>query len=372
MELEKLSLTELKKECKSRKLSGYSHLSKKKILDLLHTSSSCKVSEPLAQPLTEPVPLVEQKETITFPVSSEHQRIVCGDIMNILPTLTDASAQIILADPPYNIGKDFGNKSDCQELGEYLEWCDRWIEGCLRVLRDDGTMFIFGFSEILALILARVPMNIQRRWLVWHYTNKNSANLNFWQRSHESILVLWKKDKIFHRDAVREAYTDSFLQGAAGKERASTKGRFSDGKKKTVYKAHPLGALPRDVIKIPALAGGAGRNERVDHPTQKPLSLCERLLLSCQWIPSSDSKDCNINQDVPFVLIPFAGSGSECVAAKRLGLPFLGVEINPVYAEMAQKRIAEVEAAVEAVLDSAETTQPSFQEVISTDNDSFA
>jgi site-specific DNA-methyltransferase (adenine-specific) len=181
-----------------------------------------------------------------------------GDCLEILPTLADESAQIVLADPPYNIGKDFGNDSDKQPMEAYLAWCDKWIAECLRILKPNGTMFIYGFSEILALILSRVPYGVHRRWIVWHYTNKNVASLNFWQRSHESILILWKEDKVFHRDDVREAYTEGFLHGAAGKERKATKGRFSKGEKTTTYTAHPGGALPRDVIKIPALAGGAG------------------------------------------------------------------------------------------------------------------
>jgi site-specific DNA-methyltransferase (adenine-specific) len=260
------------------------------------------------------------------------EQILEGDCLELLPALKDASAQIIIADPPYNIGKDFGNDSDKQKMDTYLEWCDKWIEECLRILKEDGTMFIYGFSEILALILARIPLKINRRWIVWHYTNKNVASLNFWQRSHESILVLWKENKVFHRDEVREAYTEGFLNGAAGKERAATKGRFSKGEKSTTYKAHPNGALPRDVIKVPALAGGAGAKERVNHPTQKPLALCEKLLKSCK-------------QEEGFVLVPFAGSGSECVAAKKLGLPFVGIEMNPEYVELIWERLVKLEEA---------------------------
>ena len=85
----------------------------------------------------------------------------------------------------------------------------------------------------------------------------------------------------------------------------STKGRFSKGDKETVYTAHVNGALPRDVIKISALAGGAGKKERVNHPTQKPLELCEKL------IKASMNKEGDT-----LVVIPFAGSGSECSSKK--------------------------------------------------------
>jgi site-specific DNA-methyltransferase (adenine-specific) len=263
-------------------------------------------------------------------MDSLRQDVIHGDTLQILPTLEDESAQIIIADPPYNIGKDFGNNSDKQPMDEYLIWTDNWIKECIRILKPNGTMFIYGFSEILALILARIPHTINRRWIIWHYTNKNVASLKFWQRSHESILVLWKNDKVFHRDDIREPYTEGFLNGAAGKERTSTKGRFSKGDKTTTYTAHPNGALPRDVIKIPALAGGAGKKERVDHPTQKPIALCEKLLRSCQQ-PATEG----------YVLIPFAGSGSECVASKNLGLPFVGIELNADYINLITHRLQE-------------------------------
>lgn len=321
MDYSKKTRAELFSLCKERGVKGYSGKKKEELLSLL-----------MAVPIT--VSLTDAVDSITHVTDTEaaplRQEILTGDVMTILPTLESDSAQIIIADPPYNIGKDFGNDSDKQPMEEYLTWCDAWIADCLRVLKPNGTMFIYGFSEILALILARIPYDIHRRWIVWHYTNKNVASLNFWQRSHESILVLWKSDKVFHRDAIREAYTEGFLKGAAGKERASTAGRFSKGDKKTIYTAHPAGALPRDVLKVPALAGGAGMKERVAHPTQKPLSLCDKLIKSCKQ-PAADG----------YVLVPFAGSGSECVAAKQNGLPFLGIEINPEYVKIAEERLKE-------------------------------
>ena len=138
-------------------------------------------------------------------------------------------------------------------------------------------MLVYGFSEHLALILARVPLNIKRRWIVWHYTNKNAAHLNFWQRSHESILVLWKNNKVFNRDLVREPCTETFLKNAAGKKRVGTPSRFGSGKE-TIYNAHKDGALPRDVIKISALAGGAGSKERILF-----CNTCDIALKSCCW-----------------------------------------------------------------------------------------
>ena len=309
------SVSELKAICRERKIKGFSGKSSDELIQLIQSKDT------------------ESTNTIVESViPSEHmvlrQEVILGDTITILPTLASDSAQVIIADPPYNIGKDFGNDSDRQPMDEYLSWCEKWIKECLRVLKPNGTMFIYGFSEILALILSKVPYNVHRRWIVWHYTNKNVPSLNFWQRSHESIIVLWKSDKVFHRDEIREAYTDGFLNGAAGKERKATKGRFSKGDKKTTYTAHANGALPRDVIKVAALAGGAGMNERVNHPTQKPLTLCDKLLRSCRQSPTDG-----------YVLVPFAGSGSECLAAKNLGLPFVGIELNPEYVKLIHQRL---------------------------------
>ena len=250
----------------------------------------------------------------------------CMDVLKGLKKLEDASAQIIIADPPYNNGKDFGNNKTRDKLHEYLDWCDKWIAECIRVLKDDGTMFIYGYSEILAHIAVRVPCNY--RWLIWHYTNKNAPGLKFWQRSHESILCCWKTSKVFNRDDVREPYTETFLKHAAGRERRPTPGRFNSVGDTTTYQAHANGALPRDVIKISALSGGAGKRERVAHPTQKPLELCRKLLMSCR-------------QDEGILVVPFAGSGSECVVAKELDIPFIAFEINPNYVEICNDRLGD-------------------------------
>jgi site-specific DNA-methyltransferase (adenine-specific) len=326
---------ELITACKERKIKGYSGKKKGELVQMLGIETT---GEPLTNTFvqgTAEEPLTNafiEGPVVGAPVvgAPVRQDVIHGDTLAVLPTLEAESAQIIIADPPYNIGKDFGNDSDKQPMDEYLKWCDVWIHECLRILKPNGTMFIYGFSEILALITARIPYHIHRRWILWHYTNKNVASLNFWQRSHESILILWKTDKVFHRDEVREAYTEGFLNGAAGKERTATKGRFSKGDKKTTYTAHPGGALPRDVIKVPALAGGAGMKERVDHPTQKPLALCDKLLRSCR-------------QAEGFVLVPFAGSGSECLAAKNIGLPFVGIELNATYIDLINERLQGVE-----------------------------
>jgi len=255
------------------------------------------------------------------------QIVINEDCIEGMQKIEDDTADIIICDPPYNIGKDFGNDSDKQNMDAYIEWCDTWIKQCIRILKPHGTLYIYGFSEILAFI--RVKININVRWIVWHYTNKVTPSLNFWQRTHESILCCYKNKPVFNRDDVREPYTQAFLKNAAGKTRKATKGRFSNGDKETIYKAHENGALPRDVIKISALSGGAGRKERVNHPTQKPLELCEKL------IKASKNKE-----GETLLIVPFAGSGSECLAAKLCGIDFIGFEINKDYVDLCNERLA--------------------------------
>ena len=267
--------------------------------------------------------------------------------MKEIPT---ESVDIALLDPPYNIGKDFGNMSDKQEFEAYLIWADQWIAEVKRVLKPNGTIYIYGISEHLAYISVR--LGIPHRWLIWHYTNKNTPHSKFWQRSHESILVAWKEKPIFNVDEVREPYTETFLKNAAGKTRKATVGRFSSGDKETVYEAHANGALPRDVLKVPALAGGAGGSERwfycseckeafpnaekklhaehgdlLQHPTQKPYELTKRLILAAK--PKENG----------VILIPFVGSGAEIIVAKDLGLDYYAFEINKEYIALANSYV---------------------------------
>lgn len=273
-------------------------------------------------------------------------KIYLMDVVAGLKKLPDSFADVIILDPPYNIGKNFGNNFDNRELKDYIKWCKEWLHESERVLKPTGTMYIYGFSEILAHI--SVNLDMKKRWLIWHYTNKNVASSTFWQRSHESIICCWKDKPVFNRDDVREPYTEGFLRGAAGKVRNGTEGRYSKKGVETIYNAHANGALPRDVIKIPALAGGAGMNERwfycetcddifepkklrehkdhvtVKHPTQKPLELTKKLLMA------------SLPKEGGVVLVPFVGSGSECVAAKKLGADYIGFEINPDYISMAE------------------------------------
>jgi site-specific DNA-methyltransferase (adenine-specific) len=261
------------------------------------------------------------------------------DTIEGMKKIPDNSVDIVISDPPYNIGKDFGICKDNMELNSYLDWCDEWISECIRITKKTGSIYIYGFSEILAHISVRV--DLPKRWLIWHYTNKTIPSYNGWQRSHESILYIWKEKPTFNRDDVRVPYTDVFLKNAAGKKRTKSKTARFGGSADTTYEAHENGALPRDVFtEISTLAGGAGRerfflhegvvypgkeikrfdvDKCIKHPTQKPSKLTEKLILAAK-----PKEDC-------MVVIPFGGSGSEGVVCKRMGVNFIGFDISEDY-----------------------------------------
>ena len=280
-------------------------------------------------------------------------KVLMGDALEVLRSIEGKQIfDIVIADPPYNIGKDFGNDSDCQDLQNYIPWATRWIDECLRLVKESAPVYVYGYPEILAHIAVRYPVTHQR-WLAWHYTNKAVPSSKFWQRSHESILCLWHGDRPqINVDALREDYTDGFIKNSAGKIRKDTACRYGREGVQTIYNAHPKGALPRDVIKVPALAGGAGRAERwfyckdcqrvcspqektkhqrhetVHHPTQKPAELCRKLVASAI-------------KDTGYLLVPFAGSGAECVVAQKMGIDFFAVEINSDYVMLANAWLEE-------------------------------
>lgn len=274
------------------------------------------------------------------------------DVVEGLKQIESESVDIVICDPPYNIHKNFGNNNDNLELNDYINWCKLWMDESIRILKPTGSIYIYGFSEILAHL--SVNLNLSKRWLIWHYTNKTTPTYKSgWQRSHESIIWAYKDKPIFNCDDVRVPYSDSFLKNSAGKKRTqSDTARYGD-KSDTTYTAHENGALPRDVFTdISTLAGGAGMKERyfmlddkfclpsemkklskeekervIKHPTQKPFKLTERLLMS------SKPKENGI------VVIPFCGSGSEGVVCKKLGLDFIGFDINDVYVNMANSAV---------------------------------
>ncbi|MBM3333631.1 site-specific DNA-methyltransferase, partial [Candidatus Sumerlaeota bacterium] len=200
-----------------------------------------------------------------------------GDVTAWLRSLESATVDLVFADPPYNIKKAEWDTFDSQE--QYVEWSLQWIEQAARVLKPSGTLYICGFSEILADIKLPASRYFKGcRWLVWHY--KNKANLGCdWGRAHESILHFRKsRGFTFNIDDVRIPYGSHTLKYPEHPQAGTSQYGKGDNGKGELWRPHPRGAKPRDVIEIPTTCNGM--HEKTPHPTQKPEELLRKLMLS--------------------------------------------------------------------------------------------
>lgn len=248
-----------------------------------------------------------------------------GDSIEWMETINDESIDMVFADPPYNIKKadwdDFGSQE------RYIEWSMRWIEQASRILKPTGSLYVCGFSEILAdLKHPSMRYFSSCRWLVWFYRNK--ANLGKdWGRSHESILHLRKKDfGHINYDDVRIPYGKHTLKYPDHPQADSSQ----YGRKGSHWTPNPLGAKPKDVVEIPTTCNGM--NEKTPHPTQKPEELLRKLILA-----SSSEGD--------LVLDPFSGSGTTAVVASQLHRQWLACDENPEYNQWATQRLDSIDHA---------------------------
>lgn len=248
-----------------------------------------------------------------------------GNSLEWLASLPAASVDLIFADPPYNLKKAEWDTFESQE--EYIKWSMVWIEQAARVLTETGTMYICGFSEILADLKHPASRFFQgTRWIVWHY--KNKANLkNDWGRSHESLLHLRKsKNFTFNVDDVRIAYGAHTLKYPSHPQAESS--AYGGGKQRAEeWQPHPLGAKPKDVIEVPTTCNGMG--ETTPHPTQKPEELVRKFILASSHLGDR-------------VLDPFSGSGTTITVAEQLGRKWLACEQSAEYNDWAIERIQKV------------------------------
>ena len=125
-------------------------------------------------------------------------KIKCGDAINLLKDLPDNSVNLIVADPPYNLGKDYGNNHDLKGFDEYLDFTRDWTSEAKRVLTEDGTIYVFmgvRFISYLFNILDREQHLYFNSWIVWHYTQGLGKTKGFSSR-HDDILV-FNKSKNF-------------------------------------------------------------------------------------------------------------------------------------------------------------------------------
>lgn len=255
------------------------------------------------------------------------ERIVIGDCIEGMDNLDEGRFNLIIADPPYNLSKDFGIWKEDDMRAQWQQWSRRWLVSAHRVLSDQGGIFVYGIHHHQCWIQCMMYDigYVYRRQIVWHYENGFAG---YGRRSlracYEPLLWFSKtKDYVFHE--LREPY----------KSTARLKHKITKNGK--VWTPHPDGRMVGDVWTFPVLAGRRFRDEKVDHPTQKPLSISRRLVKYF-----SDPGDT--------VLVPFVGSGTECVAALMEGRGYMGFELNPDYVAIAQKRVGETKINMAGIL----------------------
>lgn len=259
--------------------------------------------------------------------SHPNGEIWTGDAVAWLESLEDESVDLVFADPPYNIQKAEWDTFESQQ--QYVEWSLIWIEQAARVLKKAGSLFVCGFSEILAdLKMPTSRLFKGCRWLVWHY--KNKANLGAdWGRSHESILHFRKsRNYKFNVDDVRIPYGNHTLKYPEHPQAETSQYGKNGRGKNELWHPHPAGAKPRDVLEIPTTCNGM--HEKTPHPTQKPEELLRKIVLA-----SSNPGD--------LVVDPFLGSGTTAVVAEQLKRKWKGCDLSLEYCQWAAKRIELVE-----------------------------
>lgn len=239
-------------------------------------------------------------------------QILCGDCVEILRTAKEPFADLIFADPPFNIGYKYDKYEDTRASEKYLAWTRGWIGACVRVLKPQGSFYIAIGDEYAANVklIADDCGLVVRNWLIWHYTFGQQLKSKF-ARSHTHILY-------FVKDAKRFTFNDGMVRVISDRQK-----KYSD------KRANPAGKMPDDVWdEYPRVCGTF--RERTGFPCQMPESLLARIIRV-----SSNESD--------WVLDPFCGSGTTAVVARKLNRKFTTIDISEEYVEAARVRVAESE-----------------------------
>jgi len=239
-------------------------------------------------------------------------QIVEGDCIEELEKLAKGSARLIFADPPYNIGVDYGNGTKADRLADcqYLNWCDNWMARCVDVLTDDGSLWVMICDEYAAEFAIRLKdlgLTI-RNWIKWYETFGVNCSRKFNRCSRHIFYCV--------KDAKRFVFNSEAEEVRRSSDRQT---KYND------KRAYPGGKLWDDVWMIPRLVGTA--EERIpDFPTQIPLEIT-RAIVGCASNPGD------------LVVDPFSGSASTGVTAIELGRLYLGIELRPKFCELSRLRL---------------------------------
>jgi len=244
-------------------------------------------------------------------------KTICGDTFQILELFPDKFVDLLVVDPPYNLDKTFGEKKFRKmNCNNYESFTRKWIEGVLHILKDTASVYVCCDWKT-SLIIGRVLGDyfvVQNR-ITWQ-REKGRGALSNWKNGMEDIwFATVSKEYTFNVDAVkqRRKVIAPYRENGKPKDWQETeKGNFRDTYPSNFW----------DDITIPYWS----MPENTDHPTQKPEKLTAKLILA-----SSNKGD--------VVFDPFVGSGTTSVVAKKLERRYIGIEIEPEYCCLTEKRL---------------------------------
>jgi len=245
-------------------------------------------------------------------------KIICGDCLDVLSKIPPNSVDLIFADPPFNIGIDYGeNVNDNLSIEDYMLWITEWINYCHIVLKDTGSIYIMNIQENIWMfqkILNDLGM-IFRNTIVWKNSSmpvKNRFCINY----QPIVYYVKSKNYTFNHKA------ENHISRAAMPWSRVNKGNL----------------MIDQWNDIPFISGGCmaskeailkkGSKTKV-HPTQMPLRLADRIIRF-----SSNEGD--------VVLDPFVGSGTTAVVAKMLKRNFIGIDISDEFCNISRDRLGNV------------------------------
>ena len=256
------------------------------------------------------VDLTMKSNKIISPHNSKEHKIFIGDSINVLDKIQDKSCKLVFADPPYNMGKNFGNNKDKWPTGEeYKTWCKSWIDKCVEKLTDDGSIMIMGHPRYSSYLVPYLDKKLNYvNQIIYYYTDGMPEKKNF-EKRYEVILYYRKNESnyTFNIDDVRVPLV-----------RYDKKSKVEGKNPNDVWQIHRVRWNSKERISLD--------NGKIAHLTQKPIRLMRRIILS-----TTDKND--------IILDPFLGTGTTSIASKELGRKSYGIEINPDYVKIAKNRL---------------------------------
>lgn len=241
--------------------------------------------------------------------------IYFGDAIEALNSVPDNSIDLIFADPPYNIGKNFNGHIEKWENEEsYLEWCYKWLDLCIQKLKPNGSFYVMTATQFMPYfdIHIRKKINILSR-LIWSYDSSGVQAKKYYGSMYEPILFCVKDKKKYTFNS-----NDILVEAKTGSKR-----KLIDYRKAipTVYSSEKV---PGNVWEFSRVR--YRMDEYENHPTQKPIALLERIIKA-----SSNEGD--------LILDPFSGTFTTSFVAKQLGRKSIGIEIQDEYVKIGLRRL---------------------------------